>query len=200
MKLPQSRSFLITAAAYLALGVALFGQTAPTASPVSGNAAADTVKLDPFNVSADSDVGFVAASSLAGGRMATALKDTPVAYSVITKEFLDAFNVTDAIEAAQWSTNADQNETDMGSRMYGYDPSTYVRQRGIKMGLPTKNFFTIAMTSDAYNLDRVDFARGPNSVLFGAGGVAGTMNSLTKQAEPAKAITELQLKAGSFNM
>jgi outer membrane receptor protein involved in Fe transport len=199
MKLPQSKSFLITATAYLALSVGLLGQTAPAPSTAPGTTE-EAVKLDPFNVSADSDVGFVAASSLAGGRMATALKDTPVAYSVITKEFLDAFNVTDAIQAAEWSTNADQNETDMGSRMYGYDPSTYVRQRGIKMGLPTKNFFTIAMTSDAYNLDRVDFARGPNSVLFGAGGVAGTMNSMTKQAEPAKTITELQLKVGSFDM
>jgi hypothetical protein len=59
-----------------------YAQTAPSAS-VSPTAPEQTVRLDPFNVSADSDVGFVAASSLAGGRIATALKDTPVAYSVV---------------------------------------------------------------------------------------------------------------------
>ncbi|MSU73292.1 MAG: hypothetical protein EXS43_13305 [Opitutus sp.] len=200
MKPPRTQASSVFAAAVILLAVGVFSSRAQVAQAPARTVGkeSDVLKLDPFSVSADSDVGFVASSSLAGGRMATLLKDTPVAYSVITREFIDAFNVTDAIEAAQWSTNADQNETDMGSRMYGYDPSTFVRQRGIKMGLPTKNFFTIASTSDSYNLDRVDFARGPNSVLFGAGGVAGTMNSMTKQAETAKKITEFQIKLGSY--
>ena len=46
---------------------------------------------------------FAASSSLAGGRISTALKDTPVAYSVLTAEFLDAFNITNIAEAAQWT-------------------------------------------------------------------------------------------------
>ena len=85
MKLPQATTLLITATAYLAFSVSVIAQTAavPTRAAAS-DPQENTVKLDPFSVSADSDVGFVAASSLAGGRMATALKDTPVAYSVIT--------------------------------------------------------------------------------------------------------------------
>jgi len=75
----------------------LFAQTAPASSATTSET---VVKLDPFSVKADSDVGFVAASSLAGGRIATALKDTPVSYSVVTKEFLDAFNIVDIGEAA----------------------------------------------------------------------------------------------------
>jgi outer membrane receptor protein involved in Fe transport len=195
MKLRKLSSFGIAALAAMAAGVcSLRAQTAPAATPKTEEA----VKLDPFSVSADSDVGFVAASSLAGGRIASALKDTPVAYSVITKEFLDAFNVQDVVEAAQWSTNANQVEGDGGSRMYGYSASTFVRQRGIKMGLPSQNYFTTTGTADSYNIDRVDMARGPNSAVFGAGGVGGTMNSMTKQAEPSRPITELQLRLGSF--
>lgn len=193
MTLPSIRILIAAAAATLASSVS-YGQAAPAARP----GAEDAVKLDPFSVSADSDVGFVAASSLAGGRIATALKDTPVAYSVITKEFIEAFNVTDVVEAAQWSTNTNQNEADGGTRMYGNSSATMVRMRGIKMGLPTRNFFTISRTADSYNIDRVDMARGPNSVLFGAGGVAGTMNSMTKQAEPARQFSELQLRLGSY--
>src|SRR4051812_1532409 len=91
------RSYLPLAAAMSALGVSqMFGQAAPAAPTGTQE---EAIKLDPFNVAADSDVGFVAASSLAGGRIASALKDTPVAYSVITKEFLDAFNVQDVVEA-----------------------------------------------------------------------------------------------------
>ncbi|MSU64753.1 MAG: hypothetical protein EXS38_01325 [Opitutus sp.] len=200
MQTAKLSSFVVNVAALLAVGLSpLFGQATPAAPAPSGTSSSDTVKLDPFSVSADSDVGFVAASSLAGGRMATALKDTPVAYSVITKEFIDAFNVTDVTEAAMWSTNANQNEADGSTRMYGNSSATMVRSRGIKMGLPTKNFFTISGTQDSYNLDRVDMARGPNSVLFGAGGVAGTMNSMTKQPEAARKFSELQLRYGSFN-
>jgi len=196
MKLRKLSSFGLAAMATLAAGVySLRAQSAPAASSRTDQ---EAVKLDPFSVSADSDVGFVAASSLAGGRIASALKDTPVAYSVITKEFLDAFNVQDVVEAAQWSTNANQVEGDGGSRMYGYSAATFVRQRGIKMGLPSQNYFTTTGTADSYNIDRVDMARGPNSSVFGAGGVGGTMNSMTKQAEPSRPITELQLRLGSF--
>lgn len=51
--------------------------------------------LSPFSVSTDKDVGFVANSSLAGGRLSSDLADTPAAYSVITREFIDALNLTD---------------------------------------------------------------------------------------------------------
>jgi len=40
------------------------------------------VILSPFEVNTSRDVGFVAASSLAGGRLASDLKDTAVAYSL----------------------------------------------------------------------------------------------------------------------
>jgi outer membrane receptor protein involved in Fe transport len=174
------------------------GQTAPA---TSANPSEEAVKLDPFNVSADSDVGFVAASSLAGGRISTALKDTPVAYSVVTSEFLEAFNVTDIAEASQWTVNSNLNEGDGSSRVLGLNPSPSgnVRSRGVVTGSPTRNFFPYRSTGDSYNLDRVDFARGPNAVLFGAGGVGGTVNSVTKQANPERKIQEARVQVGSFN-
>ncbi len=72
---------------------------AQTARAPKPETSGEAITLTPFNVSAEKDVGFVAASSLAGGRIATALKDTPVAYSVVTAEFLEAFNLTDVAEA-----------------------------------------------------------------------------------------------------
>ncbi|HRE79844.1 MAG TPA: hypothetical protein PLN52_02290, partial [Opitutaceae bacterium] len=57
------------------------------------------VTLTPFTVSTERDVGFVATSSLAGGRLATDLADTPAAYSVITREFIDALNLVDLNQA-----------------------------------------------------------------------------------------------------
>ena len=200
MKSRTPTSLLALAAAVLGLMAEnAYGQTAPSAS--SATTAEPAVKLDPFTVNADSDVGFVAASSLAGGRISTALKDTPVAYSVVTREFLEAFNVTDVAEAAQWTVNSNLNEGDGSSRVLGLNPSPSgnVRTRGVVVGTPTRNFFPFRSTGDSYNLDRVDFARGPNAVLFCAGGVGGTVNSVTKQALPDRQFQEARFQVGSFN-
>ena len=67
MNLRVTRKALITAGALLGFSVyPAFAQTAP--APSAPSAPENTVKLDPFTVNADSDVGFVASSSLAGGR------------------------------------------------------------------------------------------------------------------------------------
>src|SRR5581483_5500408 len=55
--------------AVLALAAALVGSTQAADAPAS-----DTVILSPFEVNSSSDVGFVAANSLAGGRMAGPLE------------------------------------------------------------------------------------------------------------------------------
>ncbi|MGH7960106.1 MAG: hypothetical protein ACREH8_24260, partial [Opitutaceae bacterium] len=70
----------------------LFALAAPVSAqnPVTPNTAApptpagEAIVLSPFEVTTDRDTGFAAASSLAGGRLAGELRDTPVAYSVMT--------------------------------------------------------------------------------------------------------------------
>ena len=173
------------------------GQTAP-APAASSPAKDDTILLSPFAVTSNTDVGFVAASSLAGGRMATALKDTPVAYSVQTSEFLEALNLTDVAQAAQWTVNANLNEGDSTYKAFGTTGVGQVAIRGIKVNSPTVNFFPTAYTLDGYNIERIDYARGPNAVLFGAGGIGATVNSVTKQAITGKTIRKVQAQIGSY--
>jgi outer membrane receptor protein involved in Fe transport len=158
----------------------------------------ERIVLSPFVVSAEQDVGFVAASSLAGGRIATALKDTPVAYSVLTAEFLEAFNLNDVVEAASWTVNSSSDVNDNTSSAFGTTSANNLKLRGTSVGSPTRNFFPYIVTPDNYNLDRVDFARGPNAVLFGAGGIGGTLNSVTKQALPGRELTSVRFQVGSF--
>ena len=188
---------LLATAVTLCLGVcAASGQ----AVPAPKNDDADRITLTPFTVNAEKDVGFVAASSLAGGRIATALKDTPVAYSVVTAEFLEAFNLTDVAEATQWSVNSSVVDVDGTSRGYGTSIGNgALRTRGLTSGAPTRNFFPYIVTADSYNLDRVDYGRGPNAVLFGAGGIGGTVNSVTKQADTSKRFQNARIQIGSFN-
>src|SRR5690606_5603819 len=58
----------------------------------------EMIVLNPFEVSTDQDRGYAAGNTLSGGRADTPLKITPNAISVMTKEFLDDFGITDMNE------------------------------------------------------------------------------------------------------
>ena len=108
---------------------------------------------------------------LSGGRLASELRDTPVSYSVITREFIDALNLTDLQSAADWTTGG----------TYAYDIETPMAfgqavnysTRGSGAGTQQRNFFPQRNNLDSYNLERYDFGRGPNAILFGNGSLGG---------------------------
>src|SRR3954465_16062998 len=186
------------AAALTVIGFGLQPIYAQTAAAPTPAGAQEAVKLDPFSVKADADVGFVAANSLAGGRITTALKDTPVAYSVLTSEFLEAFNITDAAKASDFTVNTNTYQND-GLQGTSGNTTVVVRIRGQAANTPTRNFFPYNIASDTYNVDRLDFARGANSSLFGAGSSAGTVNTVSKQALTTKTIQEVRLQYGTWD-
>ena len=186
-------------ASLLCATTAGFAQTVPTGPAAPANA---PVKLSPFEVNTSRDEGFVATSALAGGRLNTDLKDTPVAYSVLTKEFLDAFNITDLTQAMEWSVNTTYNPGNNVDQGFGFSPAINITIRGAAPGesnYPMRNFFPFNHNTDSYALDRFDFARGPNAILFGAAQFGGTPVAVTKQALLTKTIRQAQLQLGSWN-
>jgi outer membrane receptor protein involved in Fe transport len=166
----------------------------PQAKP---EAELDLVELSPFVVNTAKDVGFVATSSLAGGRLAGDLKDTPAAYSVLTREFIDALGLKSLNEASQWAVNATfQPDDGRGEIFTTITPLSF---RGFSGNTQQRNFFPARIDFDSYNLDRFDYARGPNSILFGNGSIGGTANVVTKRAEPGRERSELGVALGSWN-
>ncbi len=140
----------------------------------------EVVILSPFEVQSSRDVGFVAASSLAGGRLAGDLKDTAAAYSVLTREFINALQIANLEEANQWTVNVssaqDDGNNDLIARGVNFN------SRGISAGSQYRDFFPSSFRPDSYNIERFDYARGPNAILFGPGGIGGTSNVVSKQA------------------
>ena len=122
-------------------GGAVFAQSA--ARPVPASAAAqppgkDIVHVSPLVVVADKDDGFVAATSLAGGRLATALRDTPVAYSVITRDLLDALNLSDTESALAWSVGAYAPPTStLNYKFFNFEGGSSVMSLGIQTNAPS---------------------------------------------------------------
>lgn len=185
-------------AALLAVSVIAAGRAQTSNAPSVADSA---VVLSPFTVNTSRDVGFVGTSSLAGGRLATPLKDTPVAYSVLTHEFIEAFNVNDLEEAGQYTVNSNTNPSDNADQGFAFSGAMNVSLRGLKPAstdFPSRNFFPYNSPSDSFDVQRFDFARGPNAVLFGAGNLGGNPNIATKQAVLGQPTRELQFGLGSW--
>ncbi|MEJ1974101.1 MAG: TonB-dependent receptor [Lacunisphaera sp.] len=170
----------------------------PAASPAAPAPTSDkVVTLSPFVVNTGKDQGFVATSSLAGGRLATDLKDTAAAYTVLTKEFVDAVGITSLADANKWTVNSSAADDDGGNMLIFR--SVLANTRGVANNGNYRNFFPSTFYPDGFNIDRYDFARGPNAVLFGAGSIGGSPNVVTKQAVLGKGFTELRTVVGSWD-
>ncbi len=158
----------------------------------------ETLLLNPFQVSTDKDVGYVAANSLAGGRADTPLKLTPASMSVMTQEFMDDFNITNITQAVDWSVNVQmRDQATLDNSPFGQFEVNF-RNAGGSQGIPTRNYFRFYFNSDAYNTERLEFARGPNSLLFGDANMGGIFGQLTKMARFNDHRAETRFQVDSF--
>lgn len=172
--------------------VAAESQTSSSATQTTD----DTILLSPFQVDISRDVGFVGASSVAGGRLAGELKDTPAAYSVLTREFIDALGLTSLTEASAWMVNTSSAVTDGKGEVNGQPVA--LSFRGVGANSLSRNFFRLGVNYDSYNVERYDLARGPNAILFGNGGIGGTANIVTKTATFGRSLENLRISYGSW--
>ncbi len=184
------------AASLLFLTAARAGAQTVPAAPRS-TAENEALQLTPFTVNSDRDTGFAAASALAGGRLATDLRDTPAAYSVINREFIEALNLTDLQSAANWATGSTFN-SDIGTFTFTTFTVRYT-SRGVTAGQQLRNFFPVNGDNDSYALERYDFGRGANSILFGNGSLGGVSSSTTKRARTDRAFQDVKLTTGSWH-
>ena len=189
---------LAAALALLAIAPAVLAQVStPPATPVAVPSASETVTLSPFEVRTEKDTGYTATNTLAGSRLNTSLRDTPAAISVFTKEFLDDIGATNVTQALEYSLNGGQNLTDQtGNAITSND--VLVQFRGFTGASLGRNYFGWALSSDSYNIERLDFSRGPNSILFGIGGPGGILNTSTKRARIGSSLQQFRFRAGSY--
>jgi outer membrane receptor for ferric coprogen and ferric-rhodotorulic acid len=85
-KLIHSAWFALVASATLSGQTSPSSQTAPTRD--------EPVALSPFVISTSADTGYAATQTLAGTRLRTEMKDTPVSLSVLTEDFLNDIAAT----------------------------------------------------------------------------------------------------------
>jgi iron complex outermembrane receptor protein len=157
----------------------------------------EVVVFAPFEVNADSDVGYLASNTLAGSRLNTALKDTAASISVMTPEFLSDIGALNLHEALAYASNTQQELSEEGPQGNRFSEfyATY-RIRGVNASV-ARNFFVWKLPTDVYNVERIDQSRGPNSILFGVGSAGGIINTSTKQASTSRNFQSVGTVLGS---
>ncbi len=166
----------------------------------------DIYELSPFEISTSQDQGYNAETTLAGNRLNTELRDVGSAVTVITSEFIKDVGATDNSSLLQYTTGTEVggmrgNFAGVGDAASLNEdtirPNQNTRVRGLAAADNTRDFFRTDIPWDAYNVERVDLQRGPNSILFGQGSPAGIINTGLKGALFADT-GQTELKFGSY--
>ncbi|MBL9202269.1 MAG: TonB-dependent receptor plug domain-containing protein, partial [Opitutaceae bacterium] len=157
-----------------------------------GEPADEVIELSPFTVSDIDDKSWQATTTLIGSRTNQELIKVPVNVDVITSEFmrdLGAFSLDDAARFIAGVDVSPRLETRNDER---------INYRGLSTGGASRNFFTWYVPSDAYNVERYDFAKGSNSLMFGDSSPGGQATIYTKRARPRN-MTEFFASVGSYD-
>lgn len=206
-KKPMKRNKILTQlAALFALVVAPMDAQTPAGG---ATAQEEVIKMSPFVVSTDQDIGYQATSTLAGTRINTPLRDIGASISIITPEFLADTASTNVGELLSFTTGTEvggiEGNFAGGAQDTGRpdqsgareNPQDNQRIRGIGPATNTRDFFLTDIPFDSYNTSRVTISRGPNALLFGIGNPAGIIEASLNKAQLNRHRTEIATRYGS---
>ncbi|WP_120966724.1 TonB-dependent siderophore receptor [Comamonas sp. lk] len=177
------------------------GAQAQTSAPTVSADGSSEVMLAPVTVqdslggeTATGPVsGFVARRAMSATKTDTPLIETPQAISVVTRDQFEAQGVTTLRETTRYTAGVNSSYFDNrvdSFKARGGDVSQY--QDGLLRTYGTYNNIKV----EPYTLERVEFLRGPSSVLYGQGSVGGVLN-LTSKRPQAERLHEVQVQLGS---
>ena len=166
-------------------------------------------EISPFIIAEDTDIGYLASQTMAGGRIASDLRNVGSSIQVVTAEFMEDIGATGIEELLQYTTSTEVagnlgNFTGVNEGLDGQvntggargNPDGTSRIRGLAAPDRTRNFYKTDIPFDTYNTDRIDINRGANSFLFGLGSPAGLINNGMARAHFQDA-GQLQVRVGS---
>src|SRR4051812_37691101 len=174
--------FALTGMAFVA--VAHTQTVASSATANSATAKDDAVVLSPFEVNSADDKGYAASSALAGTRTNEKLANLPNSISVITTDLMSDLALNDFFGAVEYAVGAENifNDTGTVGAPVGVRSGNQISFRGIPSIRQLRDGFPWFLPQDAYNTERIEFARGPGGLAYGDVDPTGIINIATKRA------------------
>ncbi len=165
------------------------------------------IELTPFEVRAEKDTGYIGLNAASGSRLNSPVRDTPASISIFTAEFLQDIGATSVDDLSKYATNTESDVGFVSALPNGnslMNPTSGITARGLptsggSASGRTVNFFSYNFEIDTYNIDRVEFSRGPNAILFGIGQAGGSFNTMSRTADLKRPIYGATLRVGSYD-
>lgn len=158
-------------------------------NPAPAREPGEVVTLSAFEVSSGVESGYTASNVVSASRIREAIRDTPLNISVLTEELLLDLKANTLMDALQFTSGVNFEDERNGS----------FQVRGYRVWIPRRNG---SRTNHPYvqtaNVDRIEFIRGPASVLYGEADPGGIINTITKRPRPQPRTT-VALSAGSWD-
>ncbi|MFM7752518.1 MAG: TonB-dependent receptor plug domain-containing protein, partial [Opitutaceae bacterium] len=175
-------------------------QVVPPRPAAESAAKGPAVTLNPFEVKAEADNSYGALNSNSLTQFNTALNRTPVSADIFTEDFMRDISATSIEEmlngygagAGTVMSNPDSDALSqqpgdrVGNQTIGIRGTGggAVHRDGFSATGPANNFGTTATgISSTFDVERADVVRGPQGLLYGAGGAGGTVNTVSKRAK-----------------
>jgi len=174
-------------------------QAAPGSDQASEqNYGGSTVVLDPFNVKTSQDTSYGALNSNSITRFNTPLANVSVSDDIFTQQFMRDVGATSVQDMLlEYGAGTGQVYPVQGSASIGQPgdqlfysdrfSSLPMGGRGLSIGFPQldgfQSFQTNVSSTSNFAIDRVEVLHGPQALLYGAGGVGGTIEMTSKPAD-----------------
>jgi hypothetical protein len=177
-KLPRICSPVLFALFLVGFGPVLPAQTAPASAPAAAAKSEETLVLSPFEIKESAEDKWNASSTLLGNRTNQELIKVPVTVDVMTKDFMADIGVFNMEDAAAFVSGLT-----VTPRLESRNDNGRITFRGLDgSGTTSRNFFQWSVPSDTYNVERFDFGKGSNSLMFGDSFPGGQVMTTTKRA------------------
>jgi iron complex outermembrane receptor protein len=154
--------------------------------------------LESVVVTAEAD-GYRPESSTIGTKLDLPLLDTPQAIGIVSRALIEDRGLLRAAEAA------DNVSSVRASPGYGGLSSANFYIRGFRSTFSGGNLrdgfrdYTFLSSRDVQGTERIEFLKGPSSILYGQAEVGGITNTVLKRPQPQRFVT-VGLQAGGFGL
>lgn len=142
--------------------------------------------------------GYAAERAATATKSSVPLLETPHAVTVVTHERLTDLQPAGLQDALDYAAGVRSDAYGLDARtdsvlVRGASPDKYLD--GLRQHF---NYYTSTTRTDPYLLERIEVLRGPSSMLYGQGSIAGIVNQVTKH--PLSVETrEVDVQVGSFD-
>jgi iron complex outermembrane receptor protein len=145
------------------------------------------------------DASTLEADTDAGSRLPLTSRETPASIEVLTQEDLQIRGLRTARETFDHVTgaiagNVPGNPAVVSLRGFAGN-AVSILQDGVRVSTST----VVQRDTNNWHYDRVEVLKGPASVLYGEGALAGVINKVTRKPVPGETRMDALLSAGSFD-